>query len=76
MVLHPRHNLLPFIAFSCLLLKTYYYQFDYLSLRRINHPSGNETEGRPTDQVIVLENMIAGIGNDVVQPKAALSSKR
>ncbi|KAG7674490.1 hypothetical protein KSW81_000144 [Nannochloris sp. 'desiccata'] len=38
----------------------------------VNHPSGREVEERPVDEVIVFKKMLVGIGEDVVQPKAAL----
>lgn len=40
----------------------------------MNHPSGTEIEGRPLDQLVLLKKLLVGIGEDVVQPKAALSA--
>jgi hypothetical protein len=42
----------------------------------VNHPSGREIEDRPVDEVIVFKKMLIGIGDDVVQPKAALDENR
>jgi hypothetical protein len=42
----------------------------------VNHPSGREVEDRPVDEVVVLKKMLVGIGEDVVQPKAALDENR
>lgn len=37
-----------------------------------NHPKGQgQEEGRPPFQLVILRNMLVGIGEDVVQPKAA-----
>ena len=40
----------------------------------MNHPSGREVEDRPADQLLVFRRVLVGIGDDVVQPKAALSA--
>lgn len=43
---------------------------------RFNHPSGRETESRSSEEVVLLQKVLVGIGDDVVQPKAALSEER
>lgn len=42
----------------------------------MNHPSGREVKERPVDEVLVFKKMLVGIGEDVVQPKAALDANR
>ena len=42
----------------------------------MNHPSGREIEERPVDEVFIFKKMLIGIGEDVVQPKAALNENR
>lgn len=42
---------------------------------RVNHPSGREVEERPPAEVFLFQRMLVGIGQDVVQPKAALSAE-
>ena len=41
----------------------------------MNHPSGRELDERPPDELILLKKMLVGIGEDVVQPKAALDAE-
>jgi hypothetical protein len=42
----------------------------------VNHPAGREVAERPVDEVMVFKKMLIGIGEDVVQPKAALDENR
>ena len=46
--------------------------FFKIEIFRVNHPAGRETEGRSVDEVLIFKKMLVGIGDDVVQPKAAL----
>lgn len=39
---------------------------------RVNHPSGRRVDDRSVNQVLVFKKLLVGIGEDVVQPKAAL----
>ncbi len=42
----------------------------------VNHGSGREVESRPRGEAVVLRRLLVGVGEDVVQPKAALDANR
>jgi hypothetical protein len=42
----------------------------------VNHGSGREVESRPRGEAVVLRRLLVGVGDDVVQPKAALDANR